>query len=196
MNPLEGYLDWICGNGVDQTDLESPRGGDLLSGNKKFQRASLTDQSRKPLGAAPSGDQAKRGASMSEHGMWRRNSPMACEREIKSSAHTMTFDGGCDKGGILRDRIHQCLPHLRKTRGLRSTECGDFVQVSTHRKEFVVASDDKWSTAIGESLDDIREGEHAGTSQAIHAVDGGQPQNMYVVAGGNFKVLGNHEPLV
>ncbi|MGA9413781.1 MAG: hypothetical protein WBV60_03775, partial [Terriglobales bacterium] len=57
----------IGGDGIHQSNLESPRGRDFFCSGKKLQRPSLPDQTRQALRPSPSGHEAESRAAMSEH---------------------------------------------------------------------------------------------------------------------------------
>ena len=88
----ERCLQRVVGDGVHQADLQGLRSVYLLRRQEHLQRPAFADQARQTLRAAPSGDQAQGRAAVSEEGVRTGDAPLAGEREIKPSAHTVAVD--------------------------------------------------------------------------------------------------------
>lgn len=76
----QSFGDGIVGDGIHQSHFQGSGGGDLLRGDEKLQRPSLSDQARQALRSSPSGHEAEGGAAMSEDGVRSGDPAMTGER--------------------------------------------------------------------------------------------------------------------
>src|SRR5208282_6014558 len=106
---------------------------------KKFQRSALPDEARQALRTSPSGHEAESGAAMSEDGVGCGDPAVTGEREIKTSAHAVAFDGGDHGGGIAGECVHECLSHGREPIGFGTGPRSACVKVGADREKLAIA---------------------------------------------------------
>jgi hypothetical protein len=173
-----GLGDGIVRDCINQSDFEGSRGGNLFCGDKKLQRSALPDQARQALRASPSGHEAESGAAMSEDGVGRGDPAVTGEREIKTSAHAVAFDGSDDGDGIARECVHESLPHGGEAIGFGTSQCSDFVKIGADREKLAIARHNKWAAMLPcfvfqivfQFGDGDGQCEHAGAGEAVGAV--------------------------
>ena len=115
---------------------------------------------------------------MAKQRMSAGDAPIAGEREIESSSHTVTLnrsDGWSREAG---DGTHQALTYLREAECFRAVQRRNLVEVGARREEPRIASDHQPRRRMRRKLlDGGGEGFHAGARQAVGAVVRDQTQN-------------------
>ncbi len=200
----QGLGDGIVCDCIHQSDFEGSGGGDFFCGDKKFQRSALPDQARQPLRASPSGHEAESGAAMSEDGVGRGDPAVTGEREIKTSAHAVAFDGGDDRGGIAGECVHECLSRGGELVGFGTGQCGDFVQVGADREKLTIARDDQWAERLLQFVfqivfqlgDGDGQCENAGAGEAVGAVGRSETEDACRAVGVDSEEERRHENIM
>jgi len=189
----------IAGDGIHQSNLQRPRGGDFFRSDKKLQRPSLPDQARQALRPSPSRHQSESGASMSEHGVRGRDPAVTGDCKIKSSAHAVALDRSDDRSRITGDCVHERLSQGGKFVGFGAAQSGDFVQIGADREEQPISRDNQWAefgSAVLPLLSQFDDGEcqgtHAGAAQAVSTVRRSKPQDANRTVAINVKESGQH----
>ena len=163
--------EWIVGDGINQPIPQGIAGVQLLGSEKHLQRAGLTNEPRKALGASPSGDETQGGAAMSEDGVRAGDSVMAREREVQSSAHAVAVNGSDGWSREVGDAVHQPLPHLGELEGFGAVQLGNLTEIGSSRKEMRVTGNHKPDGRVFcKRLDCHCQRSHAGASEAIGAI--------------------------
>ena len=137
------FRDWIVGHCIDQTTQQRIARMKLFRRQKHLHCSALADETRQPLRAAPSGDEAKRRASMSEYCVRLGDAPTTGESEIQPSAHAIAVNSGEGWGRETGDGIHKPLAHVGEAKGLGAVQLSDFVKVSAGGEEMEVAGNDQ-----------------------------------------------------
>ena len=88
---------------------------------------------------------------------------------------------GTNRGGEVRNRVHQFLAPVGELQSLRAAEGGDFAQVGAGGEELIVARDDEWQSVARQFSDCRGQFQHAGAGQPVGAVRGSELQDAYAV---------------
>lgn len=128
--------------------INEPEGKRLLSrkpggANEQFDGRGTAYQAPKPLRPTPAGHQTQARAPMSEYGARGGDAASTRKREVESSAHAVTLDGGIHGGGKALHLLHKILPLSRKFICLNGSELLNLAQIGSCRKEFLIAGDDE-----------------------------------------------------
>src|SRR6185437_8534503 len=123
---------------VYQTNPQRFLSRDLLRQKEHLQSASFADQSRQALCAAPAGDQAQRGAAMSENGAGCCDSISAGKGQVHASSHAVATNGGDHRDRKAIEQVGEFLAKPCERKCLRTREPGNFVQISSSGKEPVI----------------------------------------------------------
>jgi hypothetical protein len=107
-----------------------------------LERTSFADEAWESLCSSPAGDEAESRSSMSEDGVPSGDAATACERQIETSAHAVSVNGGDGGSREIGDGIHQTLSHLREAKCFGAVQLSDFVEIGSGGKEMGIASDD------------------------------------------------------
>ena len=89
----------------------------LFGGEEHLQGARLADQPRQPLCAAPSGDESEGSAAMAEDGVRPGDAMSAGQRQVESSTHAVSVNGGDGGSREVGHGLHQPLTHVREAKG-------------------------------------------------------------------------------